>query len=119
MANRKPFWLAIGPDDTSEIFETEGAAMSLRGFTEAIEVYHCTPDENRMRPVTEDLAAMWWLNYGRSDTTVPDCYVQWLEEEIADSEAEHMRSRRHGREIGSEFLHNPQSAFGTRWLDDK
>lgn len=87
-----PFWLATDGYRT-ESYDTEEAAVMLSGFTEAENIYWCDPDNERMRPVTEEMARLWWEREGRKDadfsmTVVPECYRGILEDEIAKRERE-------------------------------
>lgn len=55
------FYLALGDNDFSAIYRSEGAAMGLCGARAAArEVYLCIPSQNTMEPVTERLARLWW-----------------------------------------------------------
>ncbi len=76
---------AIEGDESTAAYLTEGAAMThLDMAGDATNIYLCTPDENRMRDVTEDLAWEWWLGFGYEKHDIPRAYQRFLEDAIAE-----------------------------------
>lgn len=84
------FYLAINldaadSDESTAAYLTEGAAMmhlEMAGY--ATHIFLCTPSENRMRDVTEDLARKWWSDIGFECQTIPNAYVPFLEDVVAE-----------------------------------